>query len=251
MQLLLLLLAFFLTPRTRAGEIIGGHEAKAHSRPYMAYLEFRYNTSVAICGGFLIHEKFVLTAAHCLNRYSEHLETIVLLGAHNIKKQEKTQQLIRVKRSIPHPLYNRRNRTRDLMLLKLEEKANLTKEVEFIKLPNDKSQVNPGAICLVAGWGQLTPNGSSPNTLHEVKIAVQKDKECETRFSKYDSTTEMCVGDPKIIKHSLKGDSGGPLVCNNMAQGIVSYGKKSGRPPGVYTKLSSYGDWIKKTMRHH
>ncbi|XP_060030137.1 granzyme B(G,H)-like [Erinaceus europaeus] len=47
----------------------------------------------------------------------------------------------------------------------------------------------------------------------------------------------------------LKGDSGGPLVCKNVAQGIISYGKKSGKPPMIYTNISSFLPWIKKTMK--
>ncbi|XP_063102168.1 granzyme B-like [Cavia porcellus] len=66
MQLLLLLLVFLLLPRAEAGEIIGGHEAKPHSRTYMAYLKIRLEKSRKICDGFLIQEDFVVTAAHCL-----------------------------------------------------------------------------------------------------------------------------------------------------------------------------------------
>lgn len=46
-----------------------------------------------------------------------------------------------------------------------------------------------------------------------------------------------------------QGDSGGPLVCNNVAQGIVSYGKKDGTPPRACTKVSSFLPWIKKIMK--
>ncbi|XP_064148434.1 cathepsin G-like [Loxodonta africana] len=46
-----------------------------------------------------------------------------------------------------------------------------------------------------------------------------------------------------------KGDAGGPLVCNNVAQGIVSYGKLSGTPPAVFIRISSFFSWINRTMR--
>ncbi|XP_005377231.1 PREDICTED: granzyme B-like [Chinchilla lanigera] len=249
MQLLLLLLAFFLPPRTRAGEIIGGHEAKPHSRPYMAYLQIRDNDSVRMCGGFLIHEKFVLTAAHCAER--PYKDIIVLLGGHNIEKQEKTRQVTRVKRAIPHPDYNPEKVTSDIMLLQLEKKANPTKVVQLLRLPKDKTQVKPGATCQVAGWGLLAPNGSSPNTLQEVEMTVQKDEVCETHFQEdYDSATEMCVGDPRIKKAFLEGDSGGPLVCNDVAQGIASYGPEGEITPRVCTKVSHFLGWIKETMKH-
>ena len=46
-----------------------------------------------------------------------------------------------------------------------------------------------------------------------------------------------------------QGDSGGPLVCDNVAQGIVSYGQKDGSTPRAFTKVSSFLPWIKKTMK--
>ncbi|XP_042091212.1 granzyme B-like isoform X3 [Ovis aries] len=158
MQPLLLLVAFLLTPKAKAGEIIGGHEAKPHSRPYMAYLQYWNQDVQSRCGGFLVREDFVLTAAHCHGSSMN-----VTLGAHNIKQQERTQQVIGVRRAICHPDYNPKNFSNDIML--------------------------------------------------------------------------------------LKGDSGGPLVCDNVAQGIVSYGQKDGSTPRAFTKVSTFLPWIKKTMK--
>ncbi|XP_003460713.1 granzyme B-like [Cavia porcellus] len=243
MQLLMLLLAFFLLPRAEAGEIISGHEAKPHSRPYMAYIQIN---STEICGGFLIQEDFVLTAAHCLEMQIE-----VTLVAHNIEEQEDTQQVFRVQNAFPHPDYNQNKHINDIMLLKLEKKAKLTKAVQLLKLPKGRAQVNPGTQCQVTGWGTFTPEGTYPATLQEVEMIVLKDEKCEELLPKYyDRATEICVGDPKIKNTLLKGDSGGPLVCNNVAQGIVSYGPKNGTTPFVFTKVSCFLRWIKKTMKH-
>ncbi|XP_062062568.1 granzyme B-like [Lepus europaeus] len=245
MQPLLLLLAFFLPPWAEAGEIIGGHEAKPHSHPYMAYLQYWKGGKKNICGGFLVREDFVLTAAHC------HGSSInVTLGAHNIKQKERTQQVIPVRRAIPHEDYNPEDSTNDIMLLQLERKAKQSAAVRPISLPRGKAQVKPGQVCQVAGWGRINPNGRPSHTLQEVKLAVQEDQQCKSLFSVYQKDTELCVGDPKTKKSSLRGDSGGPLVCNNVAQGIVSYGQKnSSLPPVVYTKISSFLPWIKKNMK--
>ncbi|XP_060257944.1 mast cell protease 3-like [Ovis aries] len=86
-MVLFLLLVALLSPTGEAGEIIGGHGAKPHSRPYMAFLQFKISGKSYICGGFLVREDFVLTAAHCLGS-----SISVTLGAQSIKKQERVQQ---------------------------------------------------------------------------------------------------------------------------------------------------------------
>uniref|UniRef100_A0A9L0SZP5 Peptidase S1 domain-containing protein n=1 Tax=Equus caballus TaxID=9796 RepID=A0A9L0SZP5_HORSE len=75
----------------------------------------------------------------------------VTLGAHNIQKQERTQQVISVKKAIPHPDYNPKNLADDIMLLKLEREAKLTAAVRTLSLPWGTGQVRPGEMCHVAG----------------------------------------------------------------------------------------------------
>ncbi|XP_077905175.1 granzyme B-like [Ictidomys tridecemlineatus] len=245
MKPLLLLLVFLLCPRTEAGKIIGGREAVPHSHPYMAFLRIKTPTQTKRCGGFLVREDFVLTAAHCWKRSRS---ITVILGAHNIKHNEKTQQIIPVKKVFPHPDF-KCSYFNDIMLLQLEKKAKLTAEVSLLKLPSRKSQVTPGMVCTVAGWGLIGQN-TSTTKLHEVQLEIQKDKECLSRFKMfYNSTIHMCVGNPKENKTSFKGDSGGPFVCKNVAQGIVSFGKEEGIPPRVYTRISTFQRWIEKTMK--
>ncbi|XP_006835578.1 PREDICTED: granzyme B-like [Chrysochloris asiatica] len=244
MQLLLLLLACILVPKAETGKIIGGQEVKPHSRPYMAYIQYSKQHK-EICGGFLIKEDFVLTAAHCFGCFMN-----VTLGAHNINQTEKTQQFIPVRRAIRHPAYNDTILLNDIMLLQLEKKARLTKTVSILRLPKENSQVMPGKTCRVAGWGKRSLNDRPSPTLYEVNLTVQKDQMCESRYPKYyNNTSEICVGDPKKTASSFQGDSGGPLVCDNVAQGIVSYGNDNGTPPRVFTKISHFLKWIKKTIK--
>uniref|UniRef100_H0WVK1 Peptidase S1 domain-containing protein n=2 Tax=Otolemur garnettii TaxID=30611 RepID=H0WVK1_OTOGA len=243
--LLALLLAFFLSPGAEAGEIIERYEAKPHSRPYMAFLQIQDQETRKRCGSFLIRENFVLTAAHCKGSSIN-----VTLGAHNIQKWEETQQVIPVRRSIPHPDYNPNTFTNNIMLLQLERKAKRTAAVQPIRLPRVTGGVMPGMVCSMAGWGQMSPNGQFPHTLQEVRLTIQKDQECEFRYPKdYIRATQICVGDPNLQQSFFEGDSGGPLVCNDIAQGIVSYEKKHGRPPQPYTKVVSFLFWIQRTMR--
>ncbi|XP_016078245.1 PREDICTED: granzyme B-like [Miniopterus natalensis] len=243
--LLLLLLAFFLLLGTEAGEIIGGHETKPHSRPYMAYLHIK-NEKESRCGGVLVRRNFVLTAAHCNGR-----SISVTLGAHNLKKKEKTQQVILVKRTIPHPDYNPRNFSNDIMLLQLERNIKETNTVRPLHLPSSKDWPRPGQKCTVAGWGLVAPMGTYPDTLQEVELTVQEDWECQCRLQRYyNNNTQLCLGNPTEKKASFQGDSGGPLLCENGIQGIVSYGRSDGSAPRVFTKVSSFLPWIKKIIKN-
>uniref|UniRef100_A0A7N4P1J5 Peptidase S1 domain-containing protein n=1 Tax=Sarcophilus harrisii TaxID=9305 RepID=A0A7N4P1J5_SARHA len=227
------------------GEIIGGHESKPHSRPYMAFVTFiNKDGKKHRCGAFLVREDFLLTAAHCRGS-----SIIITLGAHNIKEPEKTQQRIPVVRAIPHPRFSDKTGKNDIMLLQLEKKAELNGAVKVLDLPWNKGRMRPGMTCTVTGWGS-NHTGKYPNTLQEVDLTVRKDKECKN-FKYYNSPTQICAGDPKETKASFQGDSGGPLVCGKVAQGIVSYGNPDGTNPRVYTRISSFLSWIKKTMNAH
>ncbi|XP_043843234.1 granzyme B(G,H)-like isoform X2 [Dromiciops gliroides] len=241
-----LLVTLLQSPGARAGEIIGGREAKPHSRPYMAYLKYSYKNEEGTCGAFLVREDFLLTAAHCWGSLIN-----ITLGAHNIKKSEKTQQQIPVLRAIPHKDYDNKTHNNDIMLLQLKKKAKLTRAVGLLALPRRKDRLRPRMRCIVAGWGNTRKKISS-DTLQEVELKVREDHECKDKYPKYyNNSTEICAGDPKDQKASFRGDSGGPLVCDRVAQGIVSYGPKYGNNPRVYTRISSFLPWIRRTMKIH
>ncbi|XP_040596630.1 granzyme C-like [Mesocricetus auratus] len=246
MSPVLILLTFLLPLGAGAEEIIGGHEVKPHSRPYMAFIQsVRDDGNKSRCGGFLVRDNFVLTAAHCLGSSMK-----VTLGAHDVTAQEETQQIIPVAKAIQHPDYNSKDYSSDIMLLKLQRQAQRTKAVRILKLPGRKVHVKPGDVCSVAGWGKTAPDGKCSDTLQEVELTVQRDQECEAHYpGRYNKAIEICVGDPKIKRAALKGDSGGPLLCKKVAVGIVSFGKNDGSTPEVFTRVSSFLSWIKKTMK--
>ncbi|XP_049753476.1 mast cell protease 8-like [Elephas maximus indicus] len=246
MMLPLLILSALLLPSRAFILIKGGKEAAPHSRPYMASITVTEdNHSWIACGGFLVQEDYVLTAAHCYKRNMTNI--FVTLGAHNIQKKENTQQVIPVLQAFPHPEFSSDLKLNDIMLLKLKRKAQLNTAVQTIALPRSQDWVRAEQKCSVAGWG-LMNNGWLSDTLKEVDLEVQNKQECRRIFPHYDDTTELCVGNPLGIKDMGMGDSGGPLVCNNVAHGIVSHGYDN-KPPKVFTRISSFVLWIHQIMK--
>ncbi|XP_054988062.1 mast cell protease 1A-like [Sorex araneus] len=206
-MLLHLLLIFALSPRAETGDIIGGHEAKPHSRPYMAYLNiYRQKSKKFECGGFLIQEDVVMTAAHCNGRKIE-----VLLGTNDVGIIRKDRgKKISVREAFPHEGYNKDTLSNDIMLLKLEKKVRLNNKINLLKLPDPQTRLEPGQWCSVAGWGQTTLGEKFSNKLMEVELRVQKEERCKRYDKTYNSTTQLCAGDKKGM-NSVKALSSAPL----------------------------------------
>ncbi|XP_078097111.1 transmembrane protease serine 9-like [Mustelus asterias] len=242
-------------------EIIGGHEVKPHSRPYMASIQMNKQH---ICGGALIRPRWVLTAAHC-EAFWKNREIEVILGAHSFsKRKEEKQQVLKVWKCFPHPNFNWKRKEDDIMLVQLDQAAVLNKYVSTLELPKSTGDVKAGTKCSVAGWGTTDPEVLKvSDTLREVNITIVRRKRCNSeKYYNYDPfiTKDMlCAGDEKARKDSCKWDSGGPLMCRaNMFskkyiyRGIVSAGDDCAKPkkPGIYTRLSErFLKWINKTMK--
>uniref|UniRef100_A0A9J7YKD3 Peptidase S1 domain-containing protein n=1 Tax=Cyprinus carpio carpio TaxID=630221 RepID=A0A9J7YKD3_CYPCA len=227
-------------------DIVNGKEAKPHSRPYMVSLQ---KDKKHICGGFLISDEFVMTAAHCWKGYPEILT--VEVGAHDLWKSEVSYH-VEVKSYISHPHYTFCSQWNDIMLLRLQEKVKLNDYVNWISLPKE-GDVSGDTLCSVAGWGRLRTKGPTSNRLMEANTTTINHEECQRKWgSKYFQASQMICA----YGHggSCLGDSGGPLVCGNTAVGVTSFVSvircNAPERPNVYTKISAYLPWIHQFIRN-
>ncbi|XP_029475520.1 granzyme A-like [Rhinatrema bivittatum] len=237
-----------MTLKRLSVEIIGGTEASPHSMPFMALI-----VGDKMCGGTLIKPNWVLTAAHC----SVCINTEVILGVHSLSQIGKEQQKFKIKQAVPYPSYNKMTHEHDLKLLQLDKSAYLNRNVAVLSLPTKEKNITVGTKCEVAGWGKTNNEDTSvSDTLMHVTISILDRKVCNDKkhynFNPVITNNMLCAGDARGGRDTCGGDSGGPLLCNNVLQGITSFGGTicgDAWKPGIYTRLTDqYLQWIKNII---
>uniref|UniRef100_A0A4W6CSN7 trypsin n=1 Tax=Lates calcarifer TaxID=8187 RepID=A0A4W6CSN7_LATCA len=226
-------------------KIVGGYECRKNSVPYQVSLFTGYN----FCGGTLLSDEWVLSAAHCkTNGWLTLME--VRLGEHDLWEPEGTEQHIMSAEFIRHPDYNARTQDSDIMLIKLSRRATLNSFVRPATLPSKCA--SDGTMCQISGWGSLRPSNEAryPHKLQCLEVPLLSDDTCFNAYPFQITENMICAGYLEGGKDSCQGDSGGPMMCNGELQGVVSWGHGCAlrKKPGVYTKVCNYISWIKNTM---
>ncbi|KAH8286694.1 hypothetical protein KR018_003679, partial [Drosophila ironensis] len=218
------------------------------------------------CGGVLISERYILTAAHCVAQAeAAHLRiTAVRLGEWDTstnpdcqyhEDQRKAEcapgyQDIPVEELLPHPQYDRDNLSQpyDIALIRLASRAQLSEFVEPICLPNKQLRADEleGLVTEVAGWQAK----SSPR-MRKSSVTIDEIEECQRKYAAQGvriQASQLCgLANAK----ECHGNAGGPLMLfKNEAYllgGLVSFGPvpcPTANWPDVYTRVASFIDWI-------
>uniref|UniRef100_A0A3Q3EUB5 Zgc:100868 n=1 Tax=Kryptolebias marmoratus TaxID=37003 RepID=A0A3Q3EUB5_KRYMA len=254
------LLLLFLPPLLNCGQpplntrIVGGQDALAGSWPWQVSLQ----KTKHFCGGSLINNLWVLTAAHCIPSGNPAGLT-VFLGLQSLQGSNPNKVSRTVAQIIVHPDYNSVTSNNDIALLKLSSSVSFTSYISPVCLAASDSSFYSGVNSWVTGWGNVGEGGglkhNSPfsDNLKEVEVPVVGNRLCYCNYNSRRVTITdnmICAGLTEGGKDSCQGDSGGPMVSKQggrwIQAGVVSFGVGCARPniPGVYTRVSQYQNWV-------
>merc|ERR1712212_406691 len=220
--------------------IVGGTEATPHSWPHQValFIDFMY-----FCGGSLISDEWVLTAAHCMDGASF---VDVVLGAHDITANEASQVSVFSTDFFVHEDWDSFNIVNDLALIKLPQKVELNEYISTVSLPS--SYVSVGTTVTPTGWGKPSDSASgTSDVLRQVDVPVMSNDDCDAIYGNI-GAGEICI-DAAGGKGTCNGDSGGPLNYNGATYGITSFGSSAGCEkgyPDAFTRVYHYLDWIEE-----
>ncbi|XP_068207689.1 venom protease-like isoform X2 [Palaemon carinicauda] len=247
--------------------VVGGFESLRDAWPWMALIGIKEEVGFNwFCGGVLINEQWVLTAAHCLD---DKLPTIVRLGEHNYATASdgSNEEDFEISQMIRYPDYAFPVAYHDLALLQLKTKVNFKLSIAPVCIPwGDESLTNlTGRSMKLTGWGDTQFAGSPSTALQEVDVVMFPISTCHNAYSdlrqfrvhwpKGIGRETVCAGHEQGGRDACQGDSGGPLTYRGgqrkyFLSGIVSTGYGCGNKdfPGIYANVlhAPHLAWIKK-----
>ncbi|MEU5154451.1 serine protease [Glycomyces sp. NPDC021274] len=229
-------------------QIIGGGDVAEGQYPWLVGLGSPGEGTAyerQFCGGSVIAEDVVLTAAHCVEDAAA-ADLVVFSGAIDLESEDVVETAVadlHVAEDYNDPIAM----SNDWALLKLAEPV----DVEPIALGTE-----PGEFDLLetAGWGN-TGEGF-PTTAQWVEVPFVSDADCEAAYpDEVDAQTMLCAGDLENGGiDSCQGDSGGPIMSpageDQVLVGIVSwgYGCAEAGNPGVYAEVADFNDAIDEVL---
>uniref|UniRef100_A0A1Q3FLB4 Putative trypsin-like serine protease n=1 Tax=Culex tarsalis TaxID=7177 RepID=A0A1Q3FLB4_CULTA len=240
--------------------IVGGNVTKPGEFPHMAAIGWRRGRQLSFdCGGSLISNRYVLTAAHCYVEVDGTFPSFVRLGDQNLVRTDDGAKPrdVDIEDFIRHPDFKRNQGLyNDIALVRLVETVPFT---NFIRpaCVYDRHEV-AAEQAIATGFGLTEDHGDKSDELLKVSLNVYDNQVCSKGYAnsrqlkKGIMRSQLCVGSVVGGQDTCQGDSGGPLQitkqenhCVFYVIGITSFGQTCGSTvPAIYTRVAAYLDWI-------
>ncbi|XP_064493258.1 transmembrane protease serine 9 isoform X1 [Pseudopipra pipra] len=233
-------------------KIVGGSSAARGEWPWQVSLWLRRKEHK--CGAVLIADRWLLSAAHCFDIYSDPKMWVAFLGTPFLSGIDgKMEKIFRIYK---HPFYNIYSLDYDVALLELSTPVKFSNTIRPICLPDSSHIFHEGARCFITGWGSTKEGGLMSKHLQKAAVNMIGDQACKKFYPVQISSRMVCAGFPQGTVDSCSGDAGGPLACKEPSgkwflAGITSWGYGCARPyfPGVYTKVTAVQGWIAQNLK--